>query len=342
MQEIENKLIHRQSSHCESGVVANMLSSQGFEMSEPMAFGLASALTFAYLPFVKIGGLPLIAYRMPPKSIIKTVAKKLNIKLHSQKFSNPEKGMQALDDALAEGHIVGLQTSVYWLPYFPEDMRFHFNAHNLTVYGKNAQGDYLISDPVFEEVVTCSPEGLKKARFAKGALAPKGLMYLLQDIPDTVDLSPLIYQSIKKTARMMNGLPVPGVNFFGVKGIHYLAKQITILQNKPSKYARLYLGHIVRMQEEIGTGGAGFRFMFASFLDEASQLTGDKELYELSQLTTEIGDKWRAFAMQAVLFCKDRKKIPLSDIADTLTECAKMEKQLQGKMLSLKALNAGV
>lgn len=338
MSEIVNHLIHQQSSHCETGVVSNMLSSKGFAISEPMAFGLASALTFAYLPFVKIGGLPLIAYRMPPKTIIKSVAKKLNIELISRRFSSPQKGMQALDQALAEGHIVGLQTSVYWLPYFPEDMRFHFNAHNLTVYGKNEQGDYLISDPVFEEVVTCSPESLERARFAKGALAPKGLMYILGEVPDNIDLAPQIYKSIKKTAKMMNGIPIPGIPFFGVKGIHYLAKKITELENKPLKYARLYLGHIVRMQEEIGTGGAGFRFIFASFLDESFKLTGDAELFELSQFTTEIGDQWRAFAVQAVLFCKDRKSISLQDISAVLVKCADMEKQLQSRLLSLSAL----
>ncbi|MEP0355407.1 MAG: BtrH N-terminal domain-containing protein [Paraglaciecola sp.] len=339
MNHIENNFVHRQSSHCESGVVANMLSNQGrLSMSEPMAFGLASALTFAYLPFIKINGLPLIAYRMPPKSIIKGVAKKLSMTVHSQKFSSPEKGMQALDKELEKGHAVGLQTSVYWLPYFPEDMRFHFNAHNLVVYGKNEQGDYLISDPVFEDVVTCPADDLKRARFAKGALAPKGLMYVLEDNGHQVELNALIYKSIRKTAKMMNGLPIPGVSFFGIKGIHYLAKQIVKLEYKPMKYTRLYLGNIVRMQEEIGTGGAGFRFMFASFLDEASVLTGDNRLYELSQLTTEIGDKWREFAMQAVLFCKKRQDISLHTIAETLQECAKMEKQLQTSLLSLSAL----
>ena len=162
-------------------------------------------------------------------------------------------------------------------------------------------------------------------------------MYILGKVPEKIDLAPQIYKSIKKTAKMMNGLPVPGVPFFGVKGIRYLAKKITELENKPSKYARLYLGHIVRMQEEIGTGGAGFRFIFASFLDEASKLTGDSELFELSQFTTEIGDQWRAFAVQAVLFCKDRKSISLQDISAVLIKCAEMEKQLQSRLLSLSA-----
>ncbi|MDU0353046.1 DUF4872 domain-containing protein [Paraglaciecola aquimarina] len=133
-------------------------------------------------------------------------------------------------------------------------------------------------------------------------------MYVLKDNQQPFDLNTLIYKSIKKTAKMMYGIPIPGIPFFGIKGITYLAKQIEKLESKPMKYKRLYLGNIVRMQEEIGTGGAGFRFMYASFLDEAATLTGDTELYELSKLTTEIGDKWRAFAMQAVLFCKKRKR----------------------------------
>jgi hypothetical protein len=60
---------HSQASHCESGVMSAMLRHHGLPISEPMTFGLASALSFAYLPFVKINGLPLVAYRMPPDSL---------------------------------------------------------------------------------------------------------------------------------------------------------------------------------------------------------------------------------------------------------------------------------
>ena len=222
MTEIKLTIEHQQSSHCETGVLSTLLRAKGLALSEPMIFGLSSALTFVYLPMVKIGGMPLVAYRMPPKTIIKSVCKKLKIKLHSQKFSNPEQGMQALDDELAKGNLVGLQSSVYWLPYFPEDMRFHFNAHNLVVYGKTAEGNYLISDPVFEELVECPSEDLKRARFAKGVLAPKGLMYVVREVPDNIDLTPHIYSSIAKTAKMMRGLILP---FFGIKGINFLSKK---------------------------------------------------------------------------------------------------------------------
>ena len=39
--------LHRQSAHCESGVMSSLLTHNGLPMSEPMAFGLGAALAFA-------------------------------------------------------------------------------------------------------------------------------------------------------------------------------------------------------------------------------------------------------------------------------------------------------
>ena len=58
MKDIILDIKHEQSSHCETGVISTLLSSKGLDISEPMAFGLASALTFVYLPMIKIGGMP--------------------------------------------------------------------------------------------------------------------------------------------------------------------------------------------------------------------------------------------------------------------------------------------
>ena len=176
-----NNFQHQHTAHCESGVMSTLLKSHGADLNEAMVFGLASALTFVYLPVIKVGGMPLISYRMPPKSIIKNVSKMLKVRLKLEKFSAPDKGKKALDEALSKQKLVGLQTSVFWLPYFPPEMRFHFNAHNLIVYGKE-QNDYLISDPVFEMVQRCATEDLQRARFAKGALAAKGLMYYFEKL----------------------------------------------------------------------------------------------------------------------------------------------------------------
>ncbi len=314
---------HKQSAHCESGVISTLLTHNGLTMSEPMVFGLSNALAFAYIPIVKLSGQPLIAYRLPPRFIIKGLCKRLGVKIKFKKFSDPIKGAMALDDAIDAGQLVGLQTSVYYLPYFPEEMRFHFNAHNLLVYGKENE-HYKISDPVFEEPVTVAPKDLNKARFVRGPLAPKGLMYTLESVPESIDYATVIPQAIAKNCKVMLSAPLP---IIGIKGIHFLAKKITNLTTS-QKEQRLFLGHIIRMQEEIGTGGAGFRFIYASFLQEAAVLLNDDALHEASNAMTEVGDTWRAFALSVAKQCKGSDTIDLAVLSELLHNCAEEEKKV--------------
>lgn len=320
---------HRHAAHCESGVASNLMSHHGVALSEAMAFGLSSALSFAYLPFIKLTGFPLIAYRMPPKFILKGMSKPFQTKFRFETFRKPDAGLQRLDELLAQGKVVGLQTSVFWLPYFPEDMRFHFNAHNLLVYGKDGD-DYLISDPVAELPQRCATGDLQRARFAKGALAPKGLLYYPESIGRSEVTADAIKKAIRKTVRIMLG-PVPIV---GVRGIRMLANKVAKLDT--SEHSLNYVGHIVRMQEEIGTGGAGFRFLYAAFLQEAAQISGISELAALSEQLNEVGDGWREFALKAARMIKGREAFDPVRLAEMLHSQAERETEF------FRALKASV
>ncbi len=329
-----NNFEHSHHAHCESGVISSMLRHHGLNLSEPMVFGLTNALNFAYIPFVKIGGMPLVAYRSIPKSIIKNIQKNLKVKMKLETFSSVKKGQDRLDELLAEGKIVGGQSSVYWLEYFPPEMRFHFNAHNLLVYAKDGD-NYLISDPVFDKSVKCSKESLTKARFAKGVMAPKGLLYYPLDIPKNINLKPIITKNIKTLAKTMLRRFVP---IAGLKGIENLAKAILKLEKKEKKYAKLFLGNIIRMQEEIGTGGAGFRFMYASFLQEASELfNNDSTLQEASNMMLKVGDEYREFALMIAKAIKSKKEIDFKSISEKLMLISKSEAKVYKKMLEFKA-----
>jgi hypothetical protein len=310
-----------------------MLRQEGLNLSEPMVFGLSNALNFAYIPFVKIGGMPLVAYRSMPKSIIKNIRKSLNLEMKLETFSSKEKGEARLDALLDEKRIVGAQSSVYWLEYFPKEIRFHFNAHNLLIYGREEE-TYFISDPVFDKAVTCSKASLSKARFAKGVMAPKGLLYYIISAPKEVDLKPIVAKNIKKTAKKMLYTPVP---IAGLRGVKYLANSIRKLSSKEKKYAKLFLGHIVRMQEEIGTGGAGFRFMYASFLQEASQLfENDAILKEASAMMLAVGDEWRELALMIAKVLKSKNPINFDSIAEKLLTIGENEAKVYKKMLEFK------
>lgn len=319
---------HAHAAHCESGVMANLMRHHGVPISEALAFGLASALSFAYLPFIRVYGQPLIAYRMPPKAIIKGLLRPLATRFRFETFRSPANGQQRLDALLAQGHVVGLQTSVYWLPYFPPDMRFHFNAHNLLVYGREGD-DYLISDPVFEDPQRCAAADLQRARFARGLLAPKGLLYF----PTTIGRGALtpakVRAAIRRNCRTMLA-PVPLV---GVRAMRALARRV---ERAPAAAADTpaLLGHIVRMQEEIGTGGAGFRFLYAAFLQEAAVLAERPALATLADRLTIIGDGWRALALKAARMVKGREPVDPPALAALLRRQADDEHSLFRDLLA--------
>jgi hypothetical protein len=270
--------------------------------------------------------MPIVSYRMLPGSIIKGAVRNLGVKFETRRYNNSEKALAELTTLIDAGEIVGLQTSVYWLPYFPAEMRFQFNAHNLIVYGREGD-EFLISDPVFDHVVRAKAPDLQNARFAKGALAPEGFLYYPVKVDPAVDVAAAIRKSIKRTVQMMLYAPVP---FIGIKGINTLAKKIAKLKAcDDQRYIRLFLGHIVRMQEEIGTGGGGFRFMYAAFLQEAQQILNEAKLGDASVMMTEAGDMWRQFASACARICKSKSEdYDLDNIVLLIGKCAEQEKKV--------------
>jgi hypothetical protein len=305
---------HRHASHCESGVMAALVTHAGLPMSEPMAFGLASALAFAFIPIIKVGGQPLVAFRIIPRAIIRRLHSLLGLSLQAETFRVPARGAARLDALLGEGCLVGMQTSAFWLPYFPEDLRFHFNVHNVIAYGRDGE-DYLLSDPVFEAPVRCPGPDLTRARFAKGLMAPKGLLYRIREAPREPRWAELLPKVIRRNCRSMLA-PVP---FAGAKGIRYLSRAVDRLDTGgDGAAARLFLGHLVRMQEEIGTGGAGFRFIYAAFLQEAAALAQRPALLSLADELVAIGDQWRELALASAMMIRGRQPLEPQRIAALL------------------------
>ena len=82
------------------------------------------------------------------------------------------------------------------------------------------------------------------------------------------------------------------------------------------------------MQEEIGTGGGGFRFLYAAFLEQASERLGNDKLLGVSEQITKAGDLWRDSALQMAGIYKGRitSQKDFDDCADIMNEIAAIEK----------------
>ena len=289
-----------------------------------MIFGIGSGLLFFYFPWLKVNQAPAISYRTMPGHIFSKVARRLGFHVRRERFSSPKKAQQILDEKLKTGFPVGLQVGVYHLTYFPDAYRFHFNAHNLVVYGK--EGDtYLISDPVMEQPTKLSSQELEKVRFAKGVLSPKGHMYFPTHLPKHISLETAIRKGIKETCQKMLA-PVPIV---GVKAIRWVSKDILRWYDQRGvKITNQYLAQMIRMQEEIGTGGGGFRFIYGAFLEEAAEVLKNNTLKECSQEITAIGDLWRDFAVEVARLYKNRNqahRAAYEDLSQRLLTIAQRE-----------------
>jgi len=289
-----------------------------------MIFGIGSGLLFFYFPWLKVNQAPAISYRTMPGHIFSKVARRLGFHVRRERFSSPKKAQQVLDEKLKTGFPVGLQVGVYHLTYFPDAYRFHFNAHNLVVYGK--EGDtYLISDPVMEQPTKLSSQELEKVRFAKGVLSPKGHMYFPTHLPKHISLETAIRKGIRETCQKMLA-PVPIV---GVKAIRWVSKDILSWYDKRGvKITNHYLAQMIRMQEEIGTGGGGFRFIYGAFLEEAAEVLKNNTLKECSQEITAIGDLWRDFAVEVARLYKNRNqahRAAYEDLSQRLLTIAQRE-----------------
>ncbi|MEO5977662.1 MAG: BtrH N-terminal domain-containing protein [Chryseolinea sp.] len=318
---------HKQSAHCESGVVSNLLRFHGMDFDEPMVFGIGSGLFFSYMPFIRVNGMPVTAYRIWPGQVFTRFSNRLGIQIERKKFSTPKKAMEELDRMIDKGQPVGMLTSVFYLNYLPAAYRFHFNAHNIIVFGKS-NGQYLVSDPVMEYTTEISYDDLVRARFAKGMPEPSGRMYYPVKIPGDFNVEQAIWSGIKQTSDDMTRIPVP---LFGAKGMKYLAGRLrTWPERIGNRKAILWLGNVIRMQEEIGTGGAGFRFIHAAFLDQCSARLKNETLFNLSQQLTKSGDELRDFAYYAGRVCKNRKSDTktFAELGDMLEAVAKKEQAI--------------
>lgn len=320
---------HIQTAHCENGVTTGLLRNYGVQqITEPLAFGIGSGLFFIYIPFMKVNHGPAISFRTMPGMIFKRTCHSLDIPIIRKKFSSTKKAQEALDQRLESGHPAACQVGVYYLTYFPKEYRFHFNAHNLIVVGK--EGDnYLISDPVMETIVSLSQYELERVRFARGPLAPRGQLYYPREIHPVTDeqVKKAIVTGIRRNIRDM--LYIPG-NIAGIRGIKYTARKIKGWRDKlGSEKARSYLAQLVRMQEEIGTGGGGFRFIYAAFLQEAFAYHPIDELPLISKQFTKAGDMWRDAAIQAAGIYKGRlgSQQDYNTMGDQLIEIAELEKK---------------
>jgi len=317
---------HMMAAHCESGTVTALLNHHGLKISEPMVFGIASGIFFVYIK-TPMMDFPTFAVRSMPGKVRSKFALRTGVKFKSKTYRNPAKAERELNDLLDQNQPVAVQVDFFYMNYFPAWYRIHVNAHFITVIGREGN-NYLISDSYHPRIAEIDRETLTKARFAGGSLAPKGFMFYPVYIPEKIDFQKAVTDGIKQASYNMLKIPLP---FLGVKGIRRFADKIV---DWPG-YARdedMLADKIFRITislEDQGTGGAGFRFLYASFLQEASKILENPRLNDMSREMMKIGDGWREISLAAAKIAKQRdfRRERLMEIGNLLHVRADLEEK---------------
>ena len=310
--------------HCESGTVTNLVNHHGLNISEPLVFGISSGIFFGYMK-TPMREFPMVFSRIRPGKILANFTKRTGVLFRKQKFTDPEKAEKELDRLLEQGQPVGLQVDFFYMDFFPPWHRVHINVHYIVAIGKE-EDHYIISDCYHPTIAKLHRDSLRKGRFAKGSMSPRGFMFYPEKVPSQISLEPGIRKGLKNTVFNMLKIPMP---FLGVKGIERFADKITDWPN----YARDldHLAHnifmVTTMLEDQGTGGAGFRYVYASFLKEASALLNEPELESYAGRMMQIGDDWRNLSLFASRIAKKRElgDDKLREMGEMIRENARQE-----------------
>ena len=325
---------HKMAAHCESGVTSNLITNKSLPISEPMVFGIGAGLFFAYVPFVKLFHAPLFSFRILPGMLFSRAARNIGFDYCKKTYKDKTAAMDELNENLAKNIPVGIQVGLYHLSYMPAEYRIHLNTHCCVVIGRE-NGRYIVSDPTVEHLVDISYDDLVKVRFPKGMFAPHGKMYFPLNVSENIDLRKAIKKGIDKNNFQMLHSPIP---LIGISGLKLLANRI---KNWPEKFgdktANYYLGQLLLMLEEAGTGGAGFRFIYGSFLKEAGEKLDNHKLSDLSKEMGETANLWRHFAVLGAKNCKSRGGIDTSydELSKLLFELANKEKNIYKQLESV-------
>ncbi len=327
---------HKMAAHCESGMLCGLLGHNGLPITEPMVLGISGAVFFVFIKTPKMP-FPVFDMRNRPGDMRTAMAKRLGVSFETKKFKDPLKAKAELIALVDKKIPTAVQVDMFYMDYIPSYMRVHFNAHYIIAVARD-NGVFTVSDCYYPTLSKLSEDSLDKARFAKSDFAPNGFMFHPTNVPKPgdIDYPKIIIQGIKQAAFNMTKLPVP---FIGVKGIRRFANNIPqwpkIARNIDALSHAIMSIHIVL--EERGTGGAGFRFMYATFLQETAKILNRPEFSDMSKVMMANGDKWREISLFVARIGKNRDLGPekMNQIREMLMERADEEQKIFTNLLAM-------
>ncbi|MFX1299197.1 MAG: BtrH N-terminal domain-containing protein [Promethearchaeota archaeon] len=298
MKYLINNFVHKVGVHCESSSMRDLFEYYGFPMTEAMAFGLDATMGFNFfdttniVSFIPDSEIPFFLGgkqgTIEPDSL---ACRLLGIILRKQTFTSSDKAWIEAKKKLDQGIPLILRVDLGYLPYFEMGGEFHFGGHAITLAGYDDEKMVAyVGDSEFEGFQEVSIEILKKCRnsdYGPKFMQPQNAQFSMLMRPD--GKHPPLAASIKLAIqKVVNNMLRPSMNNFGIQGLKRFANSIPKWKEKLEGSTKDTFGNDISIArtmfkliygyiESWGTGGATFRNLYKSFMEELLILQELKE-----------------------------------------------------------------
>jgi len=284
-----DKITHRPGRHCASSAIRDLIEFHGTHLTEAMCFGLGAGLGITYLELPD-APVPFMTH-VRSLGYEKRVFENLGVPFAWSTYRSPDEAAQALDELLDAGRPALLLTDIFHLPYFGS--RTHFPGHAIMAWQRiPSAASVLVTDTDRPHPVSVEREALARARFSyQSPFVHHGDLFAPESIAP--DVSP---ERISDAIRENAALLLTGDPHSGLRALDTWINDLPRWETTGDwRWTTRFAYQVI---EKRGTGGGGFRQMYAEFLADASLTDKRIRSHQLPMLMGECAQQWTELAMQ--------------------------------------------
>ncbi|MFZ5641170.1 MAG: BtrH N-terminal domain-containing protein [Bacillota bacterium] len=286
MEKVIKKFNHRPGCHCGSTALANLAGFHGHKLSEAMCFGLGSGLGFFFYKDERISPSRMLNGR----TIFLEPAFFKNIGVEFQWREGDIFPWKEMKEWVDRDIPVIILTDLYHLDYY--DTNTHFTGHAVVLAGyREREGGALLADTEREGLQRTSLESLALA-MSSGA-QPYPLRNYWREIPyfEISELPSAIWIALVENGRAMLN---PFSDWVGLPAMELFSRDLaTWVDAGDWQWCARFAYQVI---EKRGTGGSGFRNLYAAYLKEAEKLLPALGEMCAGQRMEEVARKWTQLA----------------------------------------------
>ncbi len=309
---------HHPGRHCASTALCNMANFHGIDFTEAMCFGIGAGLGIWYLDTGSMKPGRMIHVRSA--DIEAQFFRRIGCPFSWQQFTDPLEAQKALCLSIDKGLPSIIQTDIYHLPYYGS--KTHFPGHDITVWGYDAgERVFLITDTERTGLLSVPFEDMLRAIYSGNGFFPmKGNQFSPERLALSHDLPTVIRQAIAHNSRVILSAKH---DFQGIAGLEkWMSELVGLWPGLPDwQWTARFVYQVI---ERRGTGGGGFRLMYADFLKEAEVFCPEIAALGLCEIMRRIGNAWTDLSL-ALKASSEGPSPDFSIVLDRVREVHRLE-----------------